>query len=140
VRAAYGDAIGRVFLIAAIGSVLTLVAVLFIKEVPLRTTVGAATEPAAAPVAVSPATTASVDTERPGRHAASDGSEVARDRLLSVLLPRPQDTLAALDEAERAARDLADARGRLTSSVHRLRAAGVGQQQIDVLLAGRQVS
>ena len=40
VRAAYGDAIGRVFLIAAIGSILTLVAVAFIKEVPLRTTVG----------------------------------------------------------------------------------------------------
>ena len=40
VRAAYGDAIGRVFLIAAIGSILTLVAVVFIKEVPLRTTVG----------------------------------------------------------------------------------------------------
>ena len=152
VRAAYGDAIGRVFLIAAIGSVLTLVAVLFIKEVPLRTTVGAATEPEAAPVAVSPAAV-TVDPDRkpsprprrqddtlPGRHAAPDGSEVARDRLLSVLLPRPQDTLAALDEAERAARDLADARGRLTSSVHRLRAAGVGQQQIDVLLAGRQVS
>jgi EmrB/QacA subfamily drug resistance transporter len=39
VRAAYGDAIGRVFLIAAIGSILTLVAVAFIKEVPLRTTV-----------------------------------------------------------------------------------------------------
>jgi EmrB/QacA subfamily drug resistance transporter len=49
-QVAYGDAIGRVFLIAAIGSVLTLAAVVFIKEVPLRTTV--ATEPApAAPVA-----------------------------------------------------------------------------------------
>jgi len=46
VRAAYGDAIGRVFLIAAIGSILTLVAVAFIKEVPLRTTVGR--EPASA--------------------------------------------------------------------------------------------
>ena len=46
VRAAYGDAIGRVFLIAAIGSILTLVAVVFIKEVPLRTTVGRSPEAA----------------------------------------------------------------------------------------------
>ena len=56
VQTAYGDAIGRVFLIAAIGSVLTLVAVAFIKEVPLRTTVGPPPEPEAAPVAV-PAST-----------------------------------------------------------------------------------
>ena len=48
VRAAYGDAIGLVFLIAAIGSLVTLMAVLFIKEVPLRTTVGGAPEEAAA--------------------------------------------------------------------------------------------
>ncbi len=62
VRAAYGDAIGRVFLIAAIGSILTLVAVVFIKEVPLRTTVGRS--PEAAPVAtpsVEPAARADVD-------------------------------------------------------------------------------
>ena len=167
VRAAYGDAIGRVFLIAAIGSVLTLVAVLFIKEVPLRTTVGR--EPEAAPVAV-PATAATTATpaatvDRPSprprtavapaepvgvaaaepvaarapRHAAAeDGAE--RDRLLSVLLPRPQEALDALDEVERAARDIEDARGRLASSVHRLRNAGFGQRQIEGLLAGRQVS
>ena len=60
VRAAYGDAIGRVFLIAAIGSILTLVAVVFIKEVPLRTTVGRT--PEAAPVAT-PAATASTELE-----------------------------------------------------------------------------
>jgi EmrB/QacA subfamily drug resistance transporter len=45
VRAAYGDAIGTVFGIAAVASLLTLVAVLLIREVPLRTTVGR-TEPA----------------------------------------------------------------------------------------------
>jgi EmrB/QacA subfamily drug resistance transporter len=159
VRAAYGDAIGRVFLIAAIGSVLTLVAVLFIKEVPLRTTVGTTPEPEAAPVAVSttadPSPRPRVDTvrelpaapavvERAPRHAVrtedADPSDTTRDRLLSVLLPRPQEALAALDEAERAVRDLADARGRLDSSVHRLRTAGFGQQQIDGLLAGRGVS
>ena len=131
VRAAYGDGIGLVFLVAAVVSLLTLVAVLFIKEVPLRTTVGTAPE-ADAPVAP-PAPAAAVD--RAPRHAAEDAE--ARDRLLDVLLPRPEETLAALDEAERAARDLADARGRLASSVHLLREAGFGQRQIDGLLAER---
>lgn len=44
VRGAYGDAIGDIFLIAACVSVVTLLAVLFIKEVPLRTTVEASGE------------------------------------------------------------------------------------------------
>jgi EmrB/QacA subfamily drug resistance transporter len=42
VRAAYGDAFGLVFAVAAVASVLTLVAVLLIREVPLRTTVARA--------------------------------------------------------------------------------------------------
>ncbi|MET1005762.1 MAG: MFS transporter [Propionibacteriaceae bacterium] len=40
VRAAYGDATGYLFLIAAVVAVVSLVCVLFIREVPLRTTVG----------------------------------------------------------------------------------------------------
>jgi len=39
VRHAYGDATGRIFLIAAACAVVSLVAVVFIKEVPLRKTV-----------------------------------------------------------------------------------------------------
>ncbi|OZM82644.1 MFS transporter [Pseudonocardia sp. MH-G8] len=39
VRAAYGDAVGTVFGISAVASLLTLAAVFLIKEVPLRTTV-----------------------------------------------------------------------------------------------------
>jgi EmrB/QacA subfamily drug resistance transporter len=39
VRTAYGDAIGTVFGISAVGSLLTLAAVLLIREVPLRTTI-----------------------------------------------------------------------------------------------------
>lgn len=39
VRTAYGDATGRIYLIAAVVSVIAFVAVAFIKEVPLRTTV-----------------------------------------------------------------------------------------------------
>ena len=40
VRVAYGDATGRLFMIAAGIAVISLLAVLFIREVPLRTTVG----------------------------------------------------------------------------------------------------
>lgn len=92
VRAAYGDGLALVFGIAAIASLVTLVAVLAIREVPLRTTVGP--EPAAArPV-----------TDRVGTPAGRDGDgndrTDARDRLLGVLLPRPQDALRALDDIE----------------------------------------
>ena len=40
VRHAYGDATGRIFLIAAAAAVVSLLAVLFLREVPLRRTVG----------------------------------------------------------------------------------------------------
>jgi len=43
-RAAYGDGISFVFLIAAAASLITLVSVILIKEVPLRTTIGKAPE------------------------------------------------------------------------------------------------
>jgi EmrB/QacA subfamily drug resistance transporter len=39
VRQSYGDATGRIFLIAAVCGLISLIAVLFIKEVPLRRTV-----------------------------------------------------------------------------------------------------
>lgn len=45
VRAAYGDGIALVFGIAGVASLVTLVAVLLIQEVPLRTTIGAAPDP-----------------------------------------------------------------------------------------------
>jgi len=43
VRAAYGDATGHIFLIAALAAVVAFVAVIFVKEVPLRTTVSMTT-------------------------------------------------------------------------------------------------
>ncbi|WP_300018142.1 MFS transporter [Pseudonocardia sp.] len=48
VRAAYGDGIALVFGLAAVASLLTLVAVLLIREVPLRTTIGKSPEPESA--------------------------------------------------------------------------------------------
>ncbi len=53
VRTAYGDATGSIFLVAAVVSVLALVAVLFIKEVPLRTTVALAPAEATASISES---------------------------------------------------------------------------------------
>ncbi|TCC54024.1 MFS transporter [Kribbella capetownensis] len=44
VRHAYGDATGRIFVIAACSAVVSLLAVLFIREVPLRRTVGMTSE------------------------------------------------------------------------------------------------
>ena len=143
VRAAYGDAIGRVFLIAAIGSILTLVAVAFIKEVPLRTTVGREPETAAIPEPPAPISAPVLPPAGDGRprHAApADSEDFDGDddkRPLEPSSHRSQAALAALDDVERAARDLADAKSRLTSSVDRLRAAGFAQQQIDGLLARR---
>ena len=140
VRAAYGDAIGRVFLIAAIGSILTLVAVAFIKEVPLRTTVGREPEPAAVldpPAPISAPVLPPAGDGRPRHAAPADSEALDDDELSAPSSHRSRDALAALDDVERAASDLADARGRLASSVDRLRAAGFAQQQIDGLLARR---
>ncbi len=73
VRTAYGDAAGSIFLIAALVAVVALVAVIFVKEVPLRTTVSldvTADATAAAenkPAAAEPRR-ASRGRHRPGRH------------------------------------------------------------------------
>ncbi|YCH10137.1 MFS transporter [Arthrobacter sp. alpha11c] len=85
-RAAYGDATAQIFLISAIISVVALLAVLFIKERPLRRTVDAAPEKeliatASGDAAMSLDTstldtgsldTASVDTARVGQGGTSD--------------------------------------------------------------------
>ncbi|MDR6863445.1 MDR family MFS transporter [Phycicoccus sp. 3266] len=70
VRAAYGDSTGHIFLIAAAFGVVALLAVLFVKETPLRTTVSM-TEQAPvtmaeeAPVAAAAATAATTGTGAP---------------------------------------------------------------------------
>lgn len=65
-RAAYGDATAQIFLISAIISVVALLAVLFIKERPLRRTVDAAPEretvPGASGDAANPLDTSTLDT------------------------------------------------------------------------------
>jgi len=109
VRQAYGDATGRIFVISAIVAAVALVCVIFIKEVPLRTTVklGDSAENAtagvagtASPVERSPEVTATAgvsDTPQashtPGSdpaprtvaaHAASNGSVAANGATVAV--------------------------------------------------------
>lgn len=127
VRTAYGDATGRIFMIAGFVAIVTLIAVIFIPNRPLRQTIDIATTPAQGPKDepqdqlaeipsfgdtqkyVSAEREAEYDAHRrvEGRHEAQPGqrpfeglSTDARDRLLALLLPEPKDTLAALDEAE----------------------------------------
>jgi MFS family permease len=57
VRASYGDATGHIFMLSAVFAVVALLAVLFVKEVPLRSTVSAAA-PASDPAAAGPTPTA----------------------------------------------------------------------------------
>ncbi|MHA6785648.1 MFS transporter [Pseudonocardia saturnea] len=144
VRAAYGDGLALVFGISAVASLVTLVAVLLIREVPLRTTVGPAPEPTGpdttGPDTTGPDTTPSyagrADAPRPAERTTvaagpHHGSRTeARDRLLAVLLPRPQEALRALDDIEAAQRDLRATRDRLDASLARLRAIGLDERQL----------
>lgn len=116
IRTAYGDATGRIFLIAGFVAIVTLIAVLFIPNRPLRQTIDIAEAPEPGEQA---AEIPSFGTAREylapevdefdvtGRHEAPAGSVPfaglsvdARDRLLNLLLPEPKGTLEALDEAE----------------------------------------
>ena len=65
VRGAYGDATGHLFLIGACFAAISLIAVLLIKEVPLRQTVAMESKPApeASAEIVASATTASIDAD-----------------------------------------------------------------------------
>ena len=65
VRAAYGDSFGMLFLIGAIFAVVTLIAVIAVREVPLRTTLEL--KPVVAGDAVAEAITEEVTDHRPAR-------------------------------------------------------------------------
>ncbi|WP_203590715.1 MDR family MFS transporter [Streptomyces sp. SID13031] len=91
VRHAYGDATGRIFLIAAGAAVVSLLAVLFIREVPLRTTVSMTGED----VVPGDLAAAADETESPGVVPASDDPA---DRAAVVALD-------VITSAERTARE-----------------------------------
>ncbi|WP_432886592.1 MFS transporter [Kribbella sp. CA-245084] len=91
VRQAYGDATGRIFVIAAGAAVVSLLAVLFIREVPLRQT-----------VAMGPDGTASSDLSGAGSASGVPGATAASDD------PAERAAVVALDvitSAERTARE-----------------------------------
>ena len=148
VRAAYGDGLALVFGIAAIASLVTLAAVLAIREVPLRTTVGPAPEPAGSDTPRSDGDRTAGDRPEPGRTeaprplerrtvAAGAPRTEARDRLLAVLLPRPQEALRALDDIDAAERDLRAGRDRMDASLARLRAIGLDEHQLGRVVGTR---
>ncbi|WP_422632004.1 MDR family MFS transporter [Pseudokineococcus basanitobsidens] len=76
VRAAYGDATGRIFLVAAVVAVVTLVAVSLIREVPLRTTVDTVDRTPAP--GTGPTSTAVAEEAGPDRGADVPGAGVGR--------------------------------------------------------------
>jgi hypothetical protein len=165
IRAAYGDATGRIFLIAAVVAVITLIAVILIPNRPLRRTIDLSSEqepvqePEYAPV---PEFAPELDTApiqssdiRGGRHEAPAGqhqpfaglSADARDRLLSMLLPQPEQTLEAIDEAERIRDEVNRLRNDLNAKLvefdavwDRLRELGLSEEQVAGVLGGGQVT
>ncbi|GAA2016546.1 MFS transporter [Pseudokineococcus marinus] len=121
VRASYGDATGRIFLIAAAVAVVTLVAVSLIREVPLRTTVDVVAEQRGpeAKASVAGATEPPADGGAPlGRHAdlaapvdaAAEGPAAADDA------PRPRGRHAAPTAVDPAPEGDADAADRQPST------------------------
>ncbi|TDC17341.1 MDR family MFS transporter, partial [Kribbella albertanoniae] len=107
VRRAYGDATGRIFIIAAASAVVSLLAVLFIREVPLRRTVAMTDEDAAdlsaaaAPGSADLAAAAAPGAAGPGVVPATGGAHAPDD-------PAERAAVVALDvitSAERTARE-----------------------------------
>ncbi|WP_427133617.1 MDR family MFS transporter [Pseudarthrobacter sp. S9] len=80
-RAAYGDAIAQIFLISAIIGILALVAILFIKEQPLRRTVDIRPEPAERDAG---AGLSSAGVGMAGSSGASSGVPVARTGIVDL--------------------------------------------------------
>ena len=83
VRSAYGDATGHIFLVAAIVAVVAFVAVLFIKEVPLRTS-----------VSLEPASAETVERVVAGSAGGSGSMELAADLALDTELEAEAKALA----------------------------------------------
>lgn len=165
IRAAYGDATGRIFLIAAVVAVITLIAVILIPNRPLRRTIDLSSEqepvqePEYAPVPdyALESDTAPIPSPdvRSGRHEAPADqhqpfaglSADARDRLLSMLLPQPERTLEAIDEAEKIRDEVNRLRNDLNAKLvefdevwDRLRELGLSEDQVAGVLGGGHVT
>ncbi|MDJ0394368.1 MDR family MFS transporter [Rhodococcus sp. G-MC3] len=173
IRTAYGDATGRIFMIAGFVAIVTLIAVVFIPNRPLRRTIDVAQAPVEgeelaeipsfghtqeylAPVLDNhdKVDNHNVDSDHAlGRHEAPAGSAPfaglstdARDRLLNLLLPEPEDTLAALDEAEAIRVEVIALQQELDTKMldfdavcERLRRLGLSEEQIARVLGDSHV-
>ncbi|GAA4481093.1 MDR family MFS transporter [Rhodococcus olei] len=176
VRAAYGDATGRIFLIATVCAVVTLIAVLLLPNRPLRRTIDLPSEQE--PVEPDYSAVSDLDWEQEfgpdrsyapgpdtapigsaewgrGRHQApadqqqpfAELSADARDRLLTMLLPKPEETLEAIDEAERIRDEVNRLRDDLNAKLvefdavwDRLRELGLSEDQVAGVLGGGPAS
>nr|WP_296771484.1 MDR family MFS transporter [Rhodococcus sp. (in: high G+C Gram-positive bacteria)] len=167
IRTAYGDATGRIFMIAGFVAIITLIAVVLIPNRPLRKTIDFAQAPVEGEeVAEIPSFGSAREYLAPevdgdiadqdhslGRHEAPAGSAPfeglstdARDRLLNLLLPEPEDTLAALDEAEAIRGEVLALQQELDAKMldfdavcERLRRLGLSENQIARVLGDSHV-
>lgn len=187
IRTAYGDATGRIFMIAGFVAIVTLIAVIFIPNRPLRQTIDIASTPAQGPVADVDKPELESSAQQPergeqlaeipsfgatqdyvgaeygnerrferrneGRHEAQPGqrpfdglSTDARDRLLALLLPQPEDTLTALDEAEAIRAEVIELQQELDAKMldfdavcERLRRLGLSEQQVARVLGDNHI-
>ena len=167
IRTAYGDATGRIFLIAGFVAIVTLIAVVLIPNRPLRKTIDFAQAPAEGEETIEIPSfgntreylAAEVDEDVRsedtivGRHEAPAGSAPfeglstdARDRLLNLLLPEPKDTLQALDEAEAIRAEVVALQQELDAKMldfdavcERLRRLGLSEDQIARVLGDAHV-
>ena len=103
-RAAYGDSFGTLFLIAAVFAVVTLITVVMVKEVPLRTTIELKPQPVADVTdhpAEHVAENAQMATTAGPASAPSDSDRAALDVLNAAHEEARQVTTLARNEAER---------------------------------------
>jgi EmrB/QacA subfamily drug resistance transporter len=164
IRAAYGDATGRIFLIAALVALVTLLAVILLPNRPLRRTIDLSSDqdPVQEPDYAMAADRASESDTTPipsadsrgGRHEAPADQQPfaglsadARDRLLSLLLPQPEQTLEAIDEAEKIRDEVNRLRNDLNAKLiefdavwDRLRDLGLSEDQVAGVLGGTPVT
>ncbi|MFC8177391.1 MFS transporter [Rhodococcus sp. 14-2470-1b] len=159
VRTAYGDATGRIFLIAGFVAIVTLIAVILIPNRPLRKTIDFAQAPVEGEETIEIPSFGdtreyvAAELDGTGRHEAPSGSAPfeglstdARDRLLNLLLPEPKDTLEALDEAEAIRAEVVALQQELDAKMldfdavcERLRRLGLSEDQIARVLGDAHV-
>ncbi|MFK4084054.1 MFS transporter [Kribbella sp. NPDC020789] len=134
VRHAYGDATGHIFVIAAASAVVSLLAVLFIREVPLRRTVAMTDEPETAPGVV-PADSAeraamvALDVITSAERTARERERQANERVLAAASTIRQMRTDVADLFTRVDQQIAALEGTLPDAIPQPAAAILDAQQ-----------